>query len=122
KPGAGSWSWVGILCKKVPSGEATMNLDFSDAAGTGRQAKQRRRALILHEFGHVLGLEHEHRSPKAPILWNKEEVYKDHEGLRDRQWVDNNIFAPLDAGKTNFTAFDEQSIMLYPIKARWTEN
>ena len=40
-----------------------MNLGFVD------------RATVLHEFGHSLGLIHEHQSPfKGGFEWNREEV------------------------------------------------
>ncbi len=35
---------------------------------------------IIHEFGHVLGLLHEHQNPHAKIPWNKEAIYKAFEG------------------------------------------
>lgn len=31
---------------------------------------------IIYEFGHALGLHHEHQSPTANIQWNKEKVYE----------------------------------------------
>ena len=40
-----------------------MNLGFVD------------RATVLHEFGHAIGLIHEHQSPfKGGFEWNREEV------------------------------------------------
>ena len=32
------------------------------------------RATVLHQFGHALGLEHEHQHPTAPLEWNQEKV------------------------------------------------
>ena len=44
-----------------------MNLGFVD------------RSTVLHEFGHSLGLIHEHQSPfKGGFEWNKEEVRSTH--------------------------------------------
>ena len=34
---------------------------------------------VLHEFGHVLCLQHEHNCPKG-IKWNKQSVYKSMNG------------------------------------------
>ncbi|CAK5270010.1 unnamed protein product [Mycena citricolor] len=56
----GSWSYVGLEALEVPKNQPTLNLGWvSDSA----QATQEERGLILHEFGHVLGLMHEHQSP-----------------------------------------------------------
>ena len=32
---------------------------------------------VLHEFGHVLGMQHEHGNPESTIKWNKQAVYDD---------------------------------------------
>ena len=50
-PNDGAWSYVGTDCRDIPSNEATMNLGFLDG-GTA-----------AHEFGHAIGLAHEHQNP-----------------------------------------------------------
>ena len=50
-PSDGAWSYVGTDCRSIPSNEATMNLGFLDG-GTP-----------AHEFGHAIGLGHEHLNP-----------------------------------------------------------
>jgi len=60
----GDWSGVGVdiltNLKDFPKGESTMNLEtVKDRA---RMAPWES-GTILHEFGHVLGLYHEHQSP-----------------------------------------------------------
>jgi hypothetical protein len=78
---------------------------------------------VLHEFGHALGLIHEHQNPDARIRWNKEAVYQEL-GAPPNRWprsvVDDNLFKPWEASETNSTRFDLASIMIYPIPARWT--
>ncbi len=37
--------------------------------------------VVLHEFGHALGLDHEHQSPNAKLRWNKVEVKRVFAGL-----------------------------------------
>lgn len=80
---------------------------------------------ITHEFGHALGLRHEHSSPNAPIQWNEPQVIADmaQQGWTE-QMVRSNIFARFSqeyacVGDPNFNG---RSVMLYPIKASWTLN
>lgn len=71
---------------------------------------------LLHEFGHALGLEHEHLHPHARIPWNKEKVY---DFYRDTQgWsktdVDINLFNVNNPGSHTGT-YDKKSIMHYRV-------
>jgi serralysin len=106
RPGP-SWSMVGTDCLQVPAGQATMQLGWQDT-GTW-----------LHEFGHSLGLIHEHQSPAEGIPWNREAVYAFYAAPPNR-WsratVDSQVFAKYAEGITN-TAWDRLSIMEYPIPA-----
>ena len=60
----GSWSCVGQQCKSITIDEATMNLDCIDPSTNAVTSEER--GIILHEFGHALGLLHEHQSPSRP--------------------------------------------------------
>ncbi|KAM0430041.1 hypothetical protein ACHAPT_006047 [Fusarium lateritium] len=59
-PNEGTWSLVGTDCLKAAPGAATMNLGCinTDSAFTTAE-----KAVILHQFGHALGMLHEHDSP-----------------------------------------------------------
>ena len=79
-------------------------------------------ANALHEFGHVLGAEHEHLHPKMTIPWNKEAVYE-HFGAEDelaRSRIDERYFNLLDASEVDNSPYDRQSIMHYAIRQSWT--
>ena len=51
--------------------------------------------MILHEFGHALGLIHEHQNPIQAIDWNKPAVIADLSGPPnnwDRDTIEHNMF------------------------------
>lgn len=79
---------------------------------------------VLHEFGHALGLNHEHSHSSANIPWNKEQVYKDlgaPPNLWSRAKVDEFVFEKFDKEKDEIlTDFDIRSVMMYPIWPNWT--
>ena len=60
-PASGSWSYVGNEVALIKSNEATMNLGWIGSSSTTITADEK--GVILHEFGHTLGLMHEHQSP-----------------------------------------------------------
>jgi Astacin (Peptidase family M12A) len=107
----GAWSYIGRDCEAIPRSQATMNLGWQDEG------------VILHEFGHAIGLIHEHQNPAGGIRWNKEAVYRDLGGspnFWDRATVDRNMFETYDRDQVNATTVDKQSIMLYAIPREWT--
>ena len=110
-PGGGHWSYVG---KHAKGHDTTMNLAL--------RGERYQEMVILHEFGHALGLMHEHTSPVAPIQWDEAVVIKE---VKEKQgWseqeIRHNILNRLSEEQTNFTEFDRDSIMIYPIPDRWT--
>jgi hypothetical protein len=107
----GAWSYIGRDCVGIPKGQPTMNLGWQDEG------------VILHEFGHTLGMIHEHQNPSGGIKWNKPNVYRDLGGPPnnwDKATVDNNMFATYDRNQVNATKVDAKSIMLYQIPRTWT--
>lgn len=116
---AGSWSYIGMDALGVPAGEPTMNFGWL-TRGTPNDEVRR---VVLHEFGHALGLIHEHQNPASAIPWNRPAVY-DYYGGPPNNWrqeeVEINLFKTYDAESTQFSAFDPHSIMLYPIPQEFT--
>lgn len=107
----GAWSYIGTDCKSIPVGQPTMNLGWQDEG------------VVLHEFGHAIGLIHEHQNPQGGIKWNKPAVYRDLAGppnFWDEATVDRNLFDTYDRDQVNATTVDKDSIMLYQIPASWT--
>lgn len=110
----GSWSYIGTDALMVPLHRPTMN--FGWLTPTTPDAEYQR--VVLHEFGHALGMIHEHQNPATTIPWNKEAVYAYYGGPPNYwspQQVETNLFQTYDRTTTNFSEFDRDSIMLYPI-------
>lgn len=116
----GSWSMVGKDCLSLKSlSRATMNFGWLAEDST----KEELEGVVLHEFGHALGLVHEHQSPAGGIQWNKDAVYEELSGPPndwDKETIDFNMFEPYSKNETNFTEMDPESIMMYPFPAEWT--
>jgi len=112
-------SMVGTLANNVGEDERTMNFDTTDFKTFAAM-----RRTVLHEFGHAIGLLHEHYSPVSGIPWNKEAVYADLKKTQgwDKAMVDVNLFQQYKVSYTNGTEYDKLSIMHYPVFARWTTN
>ena len=118
--GGGNVSSIGRDSLTKDSHDRTVNFDKLLASGD----RETRRA-VLHEFGHVLGLHHEHQHPKAGIVWNKEVVRAD---MHKLHWSDAKIQANIfDHLSRNCTCIgdpkpDPHSIMLYPFPATWVRS
>jgi hypothetical protein len=86
--------------------------------------------VILHEFGHALGAEHEHQNPNGnPLIINKEKVYDryccpnnlliDDCGIRNKECIQeahSNVIDRYNCDDNYCTKFDPDSIMLYPLE------
>ncbi|MGZ9239324.1 MAG: M12 family metallopeptidase [Candidatus Binatia bacterium] len=112
-PDDGAWSYLGTDCKSIPVNQPTMNLGFLDG-GTA-----------AHEFGHAIGLAHEHQNPSGGIEWNEAVVISElakSPNFWDEQTARHNVIRKYTANQINGTEFDPDSIMLYFFPASWTLN
>lgn len=112
-PNDGAWSYIGTDCSSIPTDQPTMNLGFQDG-GTS-----------AHEFGHAIGLGHEHQNPQGGLQWNEPEVIRDLSGPPNSWTVDqirSNVLTKYSVDQIRGTAFDPDSIMLYTFPSRWTTN
>lgn len=109
----GSWSYIGIDCLEIPLEAPTMNLGWLD------------KAVVLHEFGHAIGLAHEHQNPDGGIQWNEAEVIADLSGAPnywDEETIRHNVLVKYRDDQINGTAFDPTSIMLYAFPGSWVKS
>jgi hypothetical protein len=117
--GDGSWSYLGTQCRGIPQPERTMNYGWLKPDSDDGELRR----VVIHEFGHALGLIHEHQNPEGGIQWNEPAVIADLEGPPnnwDEQTIRHNVldhYAPTEVTATNV---DPTSIMMYPIPKSWT--
>ena len=118
-PGNGSWSYLGAQCRGIPADQPTMNYGWL----TSTSPDDELRRVVLHEFGHALGLIHEHQNPNEPIKWNRTAVIADLSGPPnnwDTARIEHNIFKRYDPNAVSATPVDKESIMMYAIPKAWT--
>lgn len=112
-PADGAWSYLGTEARDFPAREPTMNLGFLED-GTA-----------AHEFGHAIGLDHEHMSPFGGIEWNEEVVIRDLAGSPN-YWTPAetraNVLDKYAVSQIRGTRFDRESIMLYFYPDAWVKN
>lgn len=115
----GSWSHIGSYARGVSRGQPTMNLGW--AKETTPEANFS--SVVLHEFGHALGLLHEHNHPDADLRWNKDAVYADlmrPPNNWSKETIDFNVFEMYPRDRVVLSDNpDYVSIMIYPIPAHW---
>ncbi len=90
-----------------------MNLGFLDGGTAG------------HEFGHAIGLSHEHQNPEGGIEWNEATVLKELAGPPNN-WtptmIRHNVLDKYRANQVRGTKFDPDSIMLYFFPGTWVKS
>jgi serralysin len=114
----GSNSYIGTDNLNVSQNVQTMNLQLNDET-----PESTIRRTSLHEFGHALGLKHEHQNPYVNISWDKPKVYAYYAQFGwSQETVDKHVINKLAFEPTQHTSFDAASIMAYAIPANLTTN
>ncbi|UXV21087.1 M12 family metallopeptidase [Pseudomonas fluorescens] len=111
-----AWSKIGTDAKKVAQPTPTMSIGFKGSPANIA-------ARVQHEFGHALGLKHEHQHPDQPLEFNNQTIYDDYESWGKFQWqADHNIIQKLPHHKVKVSPYDKTSIMHYGFPASWLSN
>jgi hypothetical protein len=106
----GNHSFVGRENLTVASATKTMNLETLTPG------------MIQHEFGHVLGLRHEHQFPGTDLQWNPPQVIAD---MAKYGWkkplTEEQILTKFDSTAICIgdPHLNTSSVMLYPILPNW---
>lgn len=112
-PSDGAWSYIGTDNRSIPLNQPTMNLGFMDG-GTA-----------AHEFGHAIGMAHEHQNPAGGIEWNEAAVIQSLKGPPnnwDEATIRHNVLRKYQTDQIKGTAFDPDSIMLYFFPGSWVKS
>ena len=119
--GDGSWSYLGTECRDIPADETTMNYGWLTPDSEDDELQR----VVLHEFGHALGLIHEHQNPEGGIDWNVPAVLADLGGPPnnwDEETARHNVLDHYQRDEVTATTVDAESIMMYAIPAAWTND
>lgn len=120
RPG-GSASYVGSDAKNIHPDSATMFFGWINPTELEQSIKQ----VVLHEFGHALGLIHEHQHPDVTIPWDTPAVYTYYRETQNPPWdeekVYHQVFYKYSRTTLNYTEYDVRSIMHYAIDNRLTK-
>jgi hypothetical protein len=108
---AGLWSYIGVDSHRVSG--ASMNFQNYDKFSPDGQTMTE---VVLHEFGHALGLHHEHQSPGAPCDGEFNiPLIKQRYGWSDADIATNITALQHNSSTYSWSGYDPTSIMMYSL-------
>jgi serralysin len=112
-----SWSYLGTDALTIAPDRETMHYGWLHPTTTDEEFRR----VIVHEFGHAIGMIHEQSHPEISIKWDKPAVYRRYEAQGwSKAQVDSNVFFKYSKPVTQFSEYDRTSIMHYPIPPELT--
>ena len=112
----GNWSYLGNL--DLSSLLVTLNLP--DVVRLRSADPLWTRHAIRHEFGHALGLEHEHQRTECAGWFNLEQIAKDTGWTVDQARAQVGTFPDSDLAGLGFVGdYDKESVMQYNFARSW---
>lgn len=119
-PGQGYYSYLGVDILQVPKNEQTLNLD-SFSLNTPESEYNR---VVKHEFGHTLGLVHEHLRKVIIDQLDVAKTIADFEATQgwSQAEVIAQVLTPVPETQLTANAPDVHSIMCYFISSRDTKS
>jgi hypothetical protein len=119
--GGGYWSYLGTDTRLISANQPTMSLHgFTLATPEGEYSR-----VVVHEFGHDLGFNHEHEQPAIQELLDIEKTIREFQ--RTQGWsradVIQQIFSPPAPGEVTASGRgDARSIMCYSFPGSCTKS
>lgn len=106
----------GLQANIMPEDEATVEIDTSFFTSAGKM-----RAIVLHVFGHVLGLQHEVKVPVKGRQWKQENVKRYFLPMGwDQEKIVQRVINAYSVSYSNGLMPDLLSVMNIPIPSNWT--
>lgn len=105
----------------IENGDASMRLCHMDTwTGPAKDFE----GVVIHEFGHAIGMHHEHQSPKAKFDWDKPFVYQYYESTVgwNSWYVDQWVFRQIEPNIVDASEYDPDSVMQYWFPAQFTKS
>lgn len=120
--GFGYYSCIGTSALSIPRDKPTLNLQTNNGIDINGDEFKR---LTLHEFGHALGLVHEHQRPDTQIEWNT--MFVNNYFKTSYNWTDEmikrNLYDVYDKNEVNSSdVVDPLSIMAYSVPKEFIKN